>query len=188
MTKIKTVYLTLKKNKNAMDALKKGYESNYLWGVENSGPNRSYRVLQKRGKICDADDFSKVQDTYPKHPLTTQEPYHKTLTELKHVRRKKDKEKLEYDKQKWDEKHPSSVSRPFILSEFFVDNPKHTSMQQIKAEIKREARRKANLKEEPDFSVDDKLPPTLKYIETPKAKNKSHLVDIRKKANLTELK
>lgn len=177
-----------KEKSNALEALKKGYETNYQWGVEVSGPNRSYRVLQKRGKICDADDFSQIKDTYPVHPLTTQQPFHKTLTELKQDRRLKDKVKLEKDKKEWDKKHPSSVSRPYILSEFFVDKPKHTSMQQIKNEIKREARRKANLKPEADFSVDAKLPPTLKYVETPAAKSKKYLDERRKRANLTDLK
>lgn len=36
---------------SALDAVKSGYENGYVWGVEASGPNRSYRVLQKRGKI-----------------------------------------------------------------------------------------------------------------------------------------
>lgn len=43
--------LNEQERKSALDALKKGYEQKLLWGVEASGPNRSYRVLQARGKI-----------------------------------------------------------------------------------------------------------------------------------------
>lgn len=80
------------------------------------------------------------------------------------------------------------MSRPYILNEFFVEKPKHSSIKQIKEEIKKEARRKANLKEEPDFSVSDKPAPGLKFVETPNANCKRTLDEIRKKANLTELK
>jgi len=48
-----------------------------------------------------------------------------------------------------------------------VEKPKHTSLSQIKSELKRLAREDANLNPEGDFSVDDKPSPTLKYVETP---------------------
>lgn len=143
--------LNAQEKQNAIQALSNGFEGNFLWGVENSGPNRSYRVLQKRGKICDADDFSQVVETYPSLVKETPQPFHKTVTDLKNFRRMKDKEKLEKDKQAWDQKNPSSVTRSYIPSEFMVPSPKHTSINQIKAEIKREVRRKAGLKEESDF-------------------------------------
>lgn len=43
--------LNEQERKAAYDALHKGFEKNFVWGVENSGPNRSYRIIQKRGKI-----------------------------------------------------------------------------------------------------------------------------------------
>ena len=181
-------YLTKKERAAALEAINNGFEKNFVWGVENSGPNRSYRILQKRGVIWDADDFSKVTDTYPKHPASAIKPMHKTLTELKELRQIKNRDKLEKDKIAWDEKHPSSVTRPFILNEFLVAKPKHTTISQIKAELKKAARAKANLKEEPDFSVSDKPAPSLEYIVTPAAINKTHLDELRKANNLTDLK
>ena len=63
--------LNEKERANAMKALNSGFEKQFLWGVEASGPNRSYRVLQKRGKICDSDDFAGVKDTYPEFPTAS---------------------------------------------------------------------------------------------------------------------
>lgn len=180
--------LNEQEKKNAIQALSNGFEHNYLWGVETSGPNRSYRVLQKRGKICDADDFSQVLDTYPDNIKSNTHPFHKTTTELKAFRRKADKEKLENEKQEWDKKYPSSISRPYIPSEFFIEKPFHTSINQIKAELKREKREKAGLKPVGDFSVDEKPPPSLKYNVTPLALSKQQLIELRQNNNLTELK
>ena len=90
--------LDAKERAAALDAIKNGFEQNFVWGVENSGPNRSYRVLQKRGKICDADDFGKVTETYPVHPATSVKPMHKTLTEMNEFKQIKNREKLEKDK------------------------------------------------------------------------------------------
>lgn len=99
-----------------------------------------------------------------------------------------DKEKLDKDQAEWDRKHPSSVSRPYILSEFNVENPKHSSLTQIKNELKIKAREKCNLKPIGDFSVDDKPPPSLKYVETPDANGKKMLLELRKQSNLSDLK
>lgn len=173
---------------NAINALQNGIEQKYLWGVEASGPNRSYRVLQKRGKICDSDDFAQVKDTYPAFPDSSKMPFHNTLTDMKQFKRINDKEALEKGKIQWDQRHPSSVSRPYILSEFLVDKPKNTSMNQIKNDLQREARRKAGLKIVPDFSVDEKPLPTLKYMEVPNAKSKLYMVEMRERQNRTELK
>lgn len=160
-----------------MDAISKGFEQKLMWGVEASGPNRSYRVLQKRGKICDGDDFGEVKTTYPAHPSSVFVPMHTNFQDLKQKRHLEDKVKLEKCKQEWDKRHPSSVSRPYILSEYFVDNPKHKTMSEIKSELKRQAREKANLKPMGDFSVDEKPAPTLKYIATPSAYCKQALIE-----------
>lgn len=44
-----------------MKALKSGYENNFFWNVEKSGANRPYRLLQKRGKFIDAEDYLGVR-------------------------------------------------------------------------------------------------------------------------------
>lgn len=43
--------LNAQEKKNAVEALKNGFEQKFVWGVETSGPNRSYRILQKRGQV-----------------------------------------------------------------------------------------------------------------------------------------
>jgi hypothetical protein len=40
-----------------MEAIKAGMEKKYVWNVEQAGNHRAYRLLQKRGKIIDAEDF-----------------------------------------------------------------------------------------------------------------------------------
>ena len=64
-------------------AIKEGIEKNFFWNVEKSGANRPYRLLQKRGKFVDAEDYLPVTDTYPKHPMTQKEAQFKTTGEFK---------------------------------------------------------------------------------------------------------
>jgi hypothetical protein len=55
----------------AIKAIKEGFESRFLWGLEQTGGLKEHiRVLQKRGKILPGEDFSPLMDTYPVHPLT----------------------------------------------------------------------------------------------------------------------
>ena len=59
-----------------------------MWGVEQSGPLRSYRVLQKRGVIIDAEDYLPIGSTYEEHPLSKVVPKAKNMEELRQQRRK----------------------------------------------------------------------------------------------------
>ena len=54
-----------------------------VWNVDGSGPQRSYRIMQKRGVVVDADDFLPIRSTYPEHPMSKIEPSSKTFVELK---------------------------------------------------------------------------------------------------------
>lgn len=42
-----------------MEALRNGFEHNFVWDVEASegGGGRPYRIMQKRGAMVDAEDF-----------------------------------------------------------------------------------------------------------------------------------
>ena len=53
-----------------MRALNANIEQNFVWGIEQGGAQRHFRLIQKRGKVVDAEDFLPVRGTYPKHPLT----------------------------------------------------------------------------------------------------------------------
>lgn len=64
---------------------------------------------------------------------------------------------------------------PFIKSEFLIENPKYTSINQRKEEEKRNARRKAGLT---DTNLDVKnttKDPTLQFIDKPVAYSKTLL-------------
>lgn len=65
-----------------MEAIKNGYEKNFIWNVEVSGGARPYRLLQVRGAFVDAEDFLPVRDTYPKHPMSQIKPKAETFKEL----------------------------------------------------------------------------------------------------------
>ena len=61
----------------------KVYESKFVWNVEVQGANRPFRIMQKRGVICDAEDFNAVRSTYPIHPDSLKEPRFHNHHELK---------------------------------------------------------------------------------------------------------
>jgi hypothetical protein len=46
-----------------------------VWNIEQAGSNRDYRIIQKRGKIIDAEDFMAVRDTYPEFPRQEMESH-----------------------------------------------------------------------------------------------------------------
>lgn len=49
--------LNTAEKENAMKALKEGFENNFVWGIEQSGPTGNHRIMQKRGKIVHAENF-----------------------------------------------------------------------------------------------------------------------------------
>jgi hypothetical protein len=68
------------------------------------------------------------------------------------------------------------VERRHLQSEFLIDNPKYTSIVQIKADEKKDARRKANLEEAfVDIKNTVGRDPTLRYIAKPNINSKTLL-------------
>ena len=57
--------LNAQEKANALNALKHGFENNFVWNIDKSVSQRSIRIMQMRGAIVEADDISKVKDTYP---------------------------------------------------------------------------------------------------------------------------
>ena len=164
--------------KNALEAIKNGVEREYVWNLENQGGKRSFRILQKRGKIIDAEDFIPLQDTYPKHPISFKEPKNgiKTLSELKEYRYQKTKDEITEKMKNFEKNHPIKV----VQESYHLENknkPLYTSINEIKDKKHREARLKAGLDEkESDIKITDH-DPTLAYVYSPKHKVKG---DIRK--------
>ena len=66
--------LNEQERKNAIQALKNGVEDEYKWNIEQAGSKRNHRIIQKRGVIVDAEDYSQMLDTYPEHPITHIKP------------------------------------------------------------------------------------------------------------------
>ena len=71
--------LTPEERAKAMEAITKGYEKQFVY-VSAEVANH-HRILQKRGKIIIADDFSPLINTYPQHPISETDPMTKTLTQ-----------------------------------------------------------------------------------------------------------
>ena len=164
--------------KNALEGIENGVEKEYVWNLENQGGKRAFRILQKRGKIIDAEDFIPLQDTYPKHPISFKEPKNgiKTLSELKEYRYQKTKDEIIEKMKNFEKNHPFKI----VQESYHLENknqPLYHSINEIKDKLHRDARIKAGLSEkETDIKITDK-DPTLAYIYSPKHKVKG---DIRK--------
>lgn len=48
-------------------------------------------------------------------------------------------------KRKWESANPAAIEMPYVKSEFLIEQPKYTSINQRKEEERREARKKAGL-------------------------------------------
>ena len=170
--------------KNALEAIKNGVEREYVWNLENQGGKRYFRILQKRGKIIDAENFVPLQESYPKHPISFKEPKNgvHTLNELKEYRKNKTKEEISEKVKKFHKEH-STNSNNNLLNEnnyYFPEmkeKPKYSSINDIRDELHKEARKKVGLNENESDIKNYDLSPTLKYVYSPKHKTKS---DIKK--------
>jgi len=118
-----------------------------VWNIEQAGSKRTHRILQKRGVIIDAEDYTQMRETYPDYPDSSIVPKVKTLNELKEIRKAEIINDLSNKKDEWDKANPSKVDMPYILSEFLIDKPKYTSPRQIKMEKEMISRKRNGLKE-----------------------------------------
>ena len=162
--------LNEEEKKAAYEGIKNGVENNYIWNLDNRIGEKKFRIMQKRGKIIDAEDFSPLTGTYPPHPLSEVVPPHgvKTLSELKDYRLNETKKEINEKIKKWEEKNP-----PHFVSEQIPVNktkPLYSSMGEIRDKNHRDARIKVGLAEkENDIKITDK-DPTLQYVYNPKHK------------------
>ena len=159
--------------KNAYEGIKNNIESKYVWNLDNQGGNRPFRIMQKRGKLIDAEDFQPLIDTYPPHPLSKIEPKNgiKTLRELHEFRKKQNKDYINSKLKEFEQKHPVN----FIKQNVNVDlqnKPEFTSMEQIKNKFHREMRKNAGLSEI-ETDIKNIKAPTLEYVYNPKHKTLS---------------
>ena len=104
-----------------------------MWDCEASGGagGRPYRLMQKRGAMVDAEDFSAVTGTYPTHPDTEIVPVLKTNTELKAYRHKVEAHDIKCKKDAIDSKtkHLQNVQfKDYYIPQDFVEKPKYNAI------------------------------------------------------------
>jgi hypothetical protein len=175
--------LNSREKKNALRSLENGYEKNFVWNVEETGPFRGHRLLQIRGEFIDGEDFIPVRNTYPKHPMSDIKPHVKNKAELDCKRKEEIMNCLKTKRDEWEKMNPRTVLQECKVNEFFVDNPtyfpcmivRNTSLKQIRSEKILQARKDAGLSEEITSLKDDIVTPTLAYIEHPAISSRSEL-------------
>lgn len=116
-------YLTSDEKEKAINAIKNGLEKQYLF-VGNTNASH-HRILQKRGKILISDDFSPIEQTYPKHPLSYIKPHNQTQADLRSRRRMMNQSELKSLKDQWDINNPQYIVYKQPVNEFLVKNPKY---------------------------------------------------------------
>ena len=164
----------------AEQALKEGVTKQFVWGVEQSAPHRSFRLLQKRGIVVDTEDFSEVRSTYPQ----TQASPGKTQTQLRHERAQARLAALKEQRQRWEEKHP------FVLQvetrEYPNVSPQYsTKTEKIDLEQKK-ARLQAGLSAVPTEPLPRPFVPQG-YVSAPHFTTKTQLDRERKRRLLEDL-
>ena len=176
----------------AYEGIKNNIESKYIWNIDKLGGVRPLRLLQKRGKFIEAEDFLPIRDTYPKHPISDIIPRCATFTELNHLRKKENIEKLNEKMREIEKiKHEKLSKNIENVNNYNIPKtiPKYTSMTQIRADKIKEQRVKCGL--DPitsDNRNNTKNPPSLEYIYNPKHKTKREIDVDRHKENYSESK
>ena len=178
--------LNEQEKKAAYEGIINKIEENYVWNIDKLGGVRPLRLLQKRGKFIDAEDFLPVADTYPKHPISFTTPNCSTFTELKNLRKQENIRNINNKLVEWEKTHPSI----FYSGQMTGDSnkpkipPKFTSVSQIKAEKDRNNRIKCGLNPETTDNRNNTVkPPSLEYIYNPKHKTKGEIEEDLHKEN-----
>ena len=183
--------LNEQEKKAAYEGIINKIEENYVWNIDKLGGVRPLRLLQKRGKFIDAEDFLPVTETYPKHPITEIVPHCATLTELKNLRKKENVKNINDKMAEWERTHPTRFYSGQIVGDSNKPKkpPKFTSVTQIKAEKDRNNRIKCGLNPETtDNRNNTKKPPSLEYVYNPKHKTKREIEEDFHKENFSESK
>ena len=183
--------LNEQEKKAAYEGIKNKIEENYVWNIDKLGGVRPLRLLQKRGKFIDAEDFLPITDTYPKHPITEIIPHCATFTELKKIRKQENIKNINDKMVEWEKTHPTR----FYSGQLEGDSnksknpPKFTSVTQIKEEKDRNNRIKCGLNPETTDNRNNTIkPPSLEYIYNPKHKTKGEIEEDFHKENFSESK
>ena len=184
--------LNEQEKKAAYEGIKNNIEANYIWNIDKLGGVRPLRLLQKRGKFIEAEDFLPIRDTYPKHPMHDIIPKCATFTDLKNLRKQEnikdmnekmmEVEKIEKEKLSKNYENMKNIDIP-------KKRPKYTSMNQIKQEKIKQQRIKCGLSPLTSDNRNNTVnPPSLEYIYNPKHKTKKEIDEDFHKENFSESK
>ena len=184
--------LNEKEKAAAYEGIKNNIEANYIWNVDKYGGLRPLRLLQKRGKFIEAEDFLPIRDTYPKHPMSDVIPKCATFTDLRRLRKEKNIKNINDKMNEWEKiknERLEKEKKNMTDSNIPKKQPKYTSMTQIHSEKNRKQREKCGLNPEvSDNRNNTKNPPSLEYIYDPKHKTKKDIDDDFHKENYEESK
>ena len=183
--------LNEKEKKAAYEGISKGVENEYIWNVDNQGGLRDFRLLQKRGKFIDAEDFWPIRETYPEHPLTKIKPHCATFTELKKLRKEENTKYINKILADYEEKNPAKLiyaANNNLGENLYKKKPLFQSVSQIKDDLNKKARVKCGLNRDTYDVRDRKKHPGLQYIYDPKFKTIKDIKDYYKNENLEESK
>ena len=184
--------LNEQEKKAAYEGIKNNIEANYIWNIDKLGGVRPLRLLQKRGKFIEAEDFLPIRDTYPKHPMHDIIPKCATFTDLKNLRKQEnikdmnekmmEVEKIKKEKLSKNYENMKNIDIP-------KKRPKYTSMNQIKQEKIKQQRIKCGLSPLTSDNRNNTVnPPSLEYIYNPKHKTKKEIDEDFHKENFSESK
>ena len=150
-----------------------------VWNVEQSGAQRSFRIMQKRGVVIDSDDFNDIRATYPEHALSKITPNTRTMEELRQKRHTSNRQKIDTFNSTFEqkrEKYQQPHEKAYIYSEFSkTDKPRFTSIKQRFEQDRQNARKNVGLTDTIQDQKDEVNAPSLACIENPKIASKSVL-------------
>ena len=176
--------LNEKEKKAAYEGIKNGVEDNYIWNIDKLGGIRKLRLKQVRGKFIEAEDFSPIRDTYPIHPLSKNNPKCLTFTDLKKLRKE---ENIKSINEKIIEYEKNQIIKNKDIEDKNKKSPKYNSINEIRAELKKQNRMNCGLSPEMTDNRNNILkPPSLAYIYSPNHKTKEDIDNERHKENILE--
>jgi hypothetical protein len=167
--------------KNARRALSQGYSSNFMWGCESSGLNRSFRLVQKRGLVINDEDFGKIRDTYPDTLSNTTRVWTKTLLDQQRKAQDRSESKKNEGRIYTTTKKELEMN-DFLSKENYIESPRYFSISGKRALEKQQARVKVGLTSDPQDLKAEEV--TFSYKEDPKNLSFS---DMRQKQRLSQI-
>ena len=162
---------------NAEDALKNGFLNNFRIGLESIGSNSRLRTLQKRGVVVENDNYEKIKETYPMMRHTSL-PVITSRTQLLNERKKMKNVAKPLDNIFRIE---TSMKKP----DGYVENPKHTSIKDIKSEYNLSLRQKMGMTCREDIKPVQVL--STGYMKNPRYYSQKQMTDEKRKELLDNL-